>query len=98
MQEKKRLRLTADGMPCAICPECQAEIYCLLETKITYKTSRAYPDLQDGFIYSKEKAKEDLEIPTRYEYRCPICHSLIATSPQEAEALFKEPEAEQEEE
>jgi len=89
---EKKIRLNSDGVPYAICPKCKIEIHYLLESIIPERTNKVYPDKRDAFLENRGRKREYVKIPPSYEYRCPICHSVIAENPYEAEALFYEDE------
>jgi uncharacterized protein YlaI len=94
MSEKKRLRLDENREPYAICPHCHKRIYSVILTDREYTTFEVGPDL-DGLLISIPKGRDaDLDfVPV---FTCPECHEVLATSEEEAEALFYEPEPEQE--
>jgi len=91
---KRKLRLDTDGTPCAVCPKCHKQIYNVILVDREYITYDVSPDL-DGYL-EFEETDRDTDLDFDVMFSCPECHEVIATSEDEAEALFYEPEPEQE--
>jgi len=92
-QTKRKLRLDKDGMPYAVCPYCHNEINNLVLTELDIITYDVSPDIETGLEY--EETDREADWNNEYNYRCPVCNEVLATSEDEAEALFYEPEPEQ---
>ena len=92
-QTKRKLRLDKDGVPCAVCPNCHKKIYNVVLTDREYTTFEVSPDL-DGLLISIPRGR-DADLDFTPLFTCPECHETIATSEEEAEALFYETEPEQ---
>jgi len=92
-QTKRKLRLDEDGTPYAVCPKCHKKIYNLELVEETYITYEVSPDAQGdlNFVETDRDTAWDWD----YQYTCPECDEVIATSEDEAEALFYETEPEQ---
>jgi len=93
-QTKMKLRLDEESTPYAICPHCNKRIYSVVETEEVYITYDVSPQ-PDGTL-NYDEADRDGAWDNEYETRCPECNEVIATSEEEVEALFQEPEEEQE--
>jgi len=93
-QTKRKLRLDKDGMPYAVCPKCHKKIYNLEVVEETYITYEVSPDAQGEINYYE--ADRNTPWDWDYNYTCPECHEVLATSEDEAEALFIGPSQEQE--
>jgi uncharacterized protein YbaR (Trm112 family) len=93
-QTKRKLRLDKDGMPYAVCPHCHKQIYNLEVVEETYITYEVSPEA-DGTLQFEETDR-DTALDWDYNYTCPECNEVIATSEDEAEALFIGPSQEQE--
>jgi len=93
-QTKRKLRLDADGTPYAVCPKCNKQIYNLRVVEQVYITYDVSPDEQDELEYDEVDRNSPWD--WEYQYTCPECDEVIATGEDEAEALFYEPEPEQE--
>ena len=92
-QTKRKLRLDTDGSPYAVCPKCHRKIYNVVLRELAVITYEVSPDLDTGLEY--EEVDREADWTWIYEYTCPECHEVIATSEEEAESLFYEPEPEQ---
>jgi len=93
-QTKRKLRLDKDGMPYAVCPKCHKQIYNLEVVEQAYITYLVTPDTDDTLKY--EDVYRQTPWDWDYNYTCPECDEVIATSDAEAEALFQGPSQEQE--
>jgi len=91
---KRKLRLDDDGTPYAVCPKCNKRIYSVVLVNREYVTYDVSPDLDEGLTFDEEDRDADLDFDA--VFTCPECHEVLATSQDEAEALFYEPEPEQE--
>ena len=91
---KTKLRLDDDGTPYAVCPHCHKRIYSVVLVNREYVTYDVSPDLDEGLIFDEEDRDADLDFDA--VFTCPECHEVIATSEDEAEALFIGPLQEQE--
>jgi len=92
-QKQRKLRLDKEGVPYAICPKCNKQIYNLEVVEQVYITYDVSPDERDELEY--DEVDRETAWDWDYEYKCIECHETIATSEEEAEALFYEPEPEQ---
>jgi len=92
-QTKRKLRLDKDGVPCAVCPNCHNEISHLVLTELDIITYDVSPDIETGLEYIETDREADWN--NEYNYCCPACNEVLATSEDEAEALFYETEPEQ---
>jgi len=90
---KRKLRLDKDGLPYAVCPKCHNQIYNLILVEDTYITYEVSPEADGTLNY--EETDRSRAWNWDYEYTCPECNEVIATSEEEAEALFYETEPEQ---
>jgi len=93
-QTKRKLRLDKDGMPYAVCPKCNKQIYNLELVEETYITYEVSPDTHGDLNF--EETDRNTAWDWDYNYTCPECNEVIATSEEEAEALFEGPSQEQE--
>jgi len=93
-QTKERWRRDADGKPYAVCPKCHAQIRYLEVVEQAYITYLVSPDTDDTLKY--EDVYRQTPWDWDYNYTCPECDEVIATSDAEAEALFIGPSQEQE--
>ena len=90
---KRKLRLDDDGTPYAICPHCHKRIYSVVLVDREYITYDVSPDLDEGLEFEETDRDADLDFDA--VFKCPECDEVIATSEDEAEALFYEPAQEQ---
>ena len=89
-QQKRKLRLDKDDVPYAICPHCHKKIYNLEVVEQVYITYDVSPDERNELEY--DEVDRETAWDWDYEYKCVECHETIATSEEEAEALFYEDE------
>ena len=92
-QTKRKLRRDKDGMPYAVCPNCHKQINHLEVVEQVYITYLVSPEADYTLRY--EDVDRNVAWDWDYQYTCPECDEVIATSEEEAEALFYETEPEQ---
>ena len=89
-QKQRKLRIDEEHTPYAICPKCHKKIYNVVLTDREYITYDASPDLEFGSGLKFEETDSDIDLDFNATFTCPECKEVIATSEEEAEALFYE--------